>query len=50
MGSDWKGTPQWENYEKQFNSVGVDVIYFPYTKGTSSTKLRKTLDKILENS
>lgn len=46
VGSDWKGSAQWNEYEKQFNNVGVDVIYFPYTKGTSSTKLRDTLNKI----
>ncbi|EJT5931354.1 adenylyltransferase/cytidyltransferase family protein [Clostridium perfringens] len=46
VGSDWKGTTQWNEYEKQFKEVGTDVIYFPYTKGTSSTKLRETLTKI----
>ncbi len=39
-GSDWKGTPKWLEYEKFFNSVNVEVVYFPYTDGTSSTKLR----------
>ncbi|MEI5907395.1 adenylyltransferase/cytidyltransferase family protein [Bacillus spongiae] len=46
VGSDWKGTEKWNEYEKQFASIGVDIIYFPYTKGTSSTQLRETLEKI----
>lgn len=46
VGSDWKGTNKWNDYEKQFNAIGVDIVYFPYTEGTSSTKLREKLDKI----
>lgn len=46
VGSDWKGTDTWNEFEKQFSKVGVDIVYFPYTKGTSSTKLRSVLDKI----
>ena len=48
VGSDWKGTTQWNKYEEDFNSVGTDVVYFEYTKGTSSTKLRAVLDKIAQ--
>ena len=46
VGSDWKGTVKWNELERQFGEVGVDIVYFPYTKGTSSTKLREVLDKI----
>lgn len=46
VGSDWKGTPEWEAYEKQFSQVGVEVVYFPYTVHTSSTILRKAIDAI----
>ena len=46
VGDDWKGTPKWNEIEKQMQSVGVDVIYFPYTKGTSSTLLNETLEKL----
>ena len=45
-GDDWKGTPKGIEMERQFNSVGVQVIYFPYTAHTSSTLLRTTLDRI----
>lgn len=44
VGDDWKGTPEWDAYERQFSAVGVDIVYFPYTEGTSSTKLNRLLD------
>lgn len=43
VGSDWKGTDKWNAFEKQFGAVGVDIVYFPYTQGTSSTELREAL-------
>lgn len=46
VGDDWKGTPEWAGYERQFATVGVDIIYFPYTKNTSSTLLRESLEAI----
>jgi len=49
VGSDWKGTEKWNEYERQFRKVGVDIVYFPYTKGTSSTQLREVLQKILHD-
>ena len=49
VGSDWKNTEKWNNYEKEFDKVNVKIIYFPYTKGTSSTILNETLKKIRNN-
>jgi glycerol-3-phosphate cytidylyltransferase len=49
VGDDWKGTEKWNNYEKEFNKVGVKIIYFPYTKGTSSTLINKTLQNLRIN-
>lgn len=46
VGDDWKGTPTWNHWEEEFSKVGVEIIYFPYTKTTSSTKLREVLDII----
>jgi glycerol-3-phosphate cytidylyltransferase len=40
-GDDWKGTEKWNNYEKEFSKLGVEVVYFPYTEGTSSSILRE---------
>lgn len=46
VGDDWKGHPKWEEYERQFAEVGVEIVYFPYTKGTSSTLINETLLQI----
>jgi len=46
VGSDWKGTSKWNKFEEDFKEVGVDIVYFDYTKSTSSTKLREVLEKI----
>lgn len=46
VGDDWKGSPLFNELEKKFKSNGVDIVYFPYTQGTSSTKLSKVLDII----
>ena len=43
VGDDWKGKPLFEQAEKKLREVNVDVVYFPYTKGTSSTILREKL-------
>ena len=40
VGDDWKGTPQWTEAENEFRKFNVEIIYFPYTQQTSSTKLR----------
>ena len=43
VGDDWKGTDVWNKYEEEFSTVGVRVVYLPYTDGISSTKLRQIL-------
>ena len=45
VGSDWKGTDSWIQYEKEFNEIGVDVVYLSHTDGISSTYLRESLKK-----
>ena len=49
VGDDWFNTPKWEEIEKKFNEVGVRIVYFPYTKGTSSTLINQTLNDLREN-
>lgn len=49
VGDDWKGTDKWNEYERQFKEVGVEIEYFPYTKGTSSTLLNEVLIKLRED-
>ena len=45
VGSDWKGTSAWKNYEKEFSQVGCEVVYLDHTDGISSTILRERLNK-----
>lgn len=44
VGSDWKGTAAWNNYEKEFAKVGCSVVYLPHTDGISSTILRSRIN------
>ena len=43
VGDDWKGTDKWNKIEEDLATIGAEVVYFPYTKGTSSTILREKL-------
>ena len=45
VGSDWQGTDAWNEYERQFNERGVNVVYLPHTDGIYSTILRKKINK-----
>lgn len=47
-GDDWKGSKMYKEIEQKFNDVGVEMVYFPYTQGTSSTILTNILTKGLE--
>lgn len=44
VGSDWKGTPQWQGFEKQLAPFGVEIVYLEHTDGISSTILRGRLN------
>ena len=46
VGDDWYGTEKWKNYEKEFSEAGIKIVYFPYTKGVSSTKITQALHDI----
>lgn len=41
VGSDYQGTERFNRYENELIPKGVKIIYFPYTKGISSTKIRE---------
>ena len=45
VGSDYKGTERFQCYEEYFRDKGVEIVYFPYTKETSSTQLRKAISQ-----
>jgi len=47
VGDDWKGVPQWVELEERFRPHGVEIVYFPYTSHTSSTRLREVLDALV---
>lgn len=43
VGDDWKGKELFKAVEEKLKEYGTDVVYFPYTAGTSSTILREKL-------
>lgn len=44
-GDDWKGSERYAITERQLKEIGVDVVYFPYTKSVSTTKIRNQLNE-----
>lgn len=42
-GDDWKGTAKGHKLEGEMAEIGARVHYFPYTRQTSSTELRRAL-------
>ena len=44
VGDDWFESEKWKDLDEKFKVVGVKIIYFPYTKGTSSTLINDTLN------
>ncbi|MFX0132888.1 MAG: adenylyltransferase/cytidyltransferase family protein [Candidatus Hodarchaeota archaeon] len=45
VGDDWYNTDKWEEYEEKLKTVGVRIVYFPYTKGISSSYINEILDR-----
>ena len=39
-------TDKWKAYEKEFAEAGIRIVYFPYTKGISSTKINAALENL----
>lgn len=46
VGDDWYRSEKWEAYDAKFAEVGVRIVYFPYTVGTSSTLINQTLESL----
>jgi len=44
-GDDWKGSSKGQRLEADMRTLGVDVVYFPYTLHTSSTLLRSYITR-----
>lgn len=45
-GDDWRGTEKGLRLEREFAKIGVEIVYFPYTAHTSSSRLRRALDAL----
>lgn len=48
VGDDWKGTETWNRFEKQFEPLGVKIVYLPHTAGVSSTQLIGVIKNVLD--
>jgi len=46
VGDDWYKSSEWKKYDNQFAELSVDIMYFPYTKSTSSTLINNTLTSL----
>jgi glycerol-3-phosphate cytidylyltransferase len=46
VGDDWFDNQNWQMLEKELAKNKVKIIYFPYTKNTSSTLINETLNKL----
>ncbi len=42
-GDDYRGNRYWEEDKAALNTVGSDIVFFPYTKSTSSTQIREAM-------
>jgi glycerol-3-phosphate cytidylyltransferase len=46
VGDDWYRSDKWSQLQEKFAEVGVRIVYFPYTPGTSSTIINQTLTEL----
>jgi glycerol-3-phosphate cytidylyltransferase len=46
VGDDWYGTEKWIKYEEEFAREGIKIVYFPYTEGVSSSRIREALESV----
>ena len=44
-GSDYENNPYWLEEKKFLEENGATMVFFPYTKSTSSTKLKKAIEQ-----
>ncbi len=49
VGSDYEGTERFARYEEFFRDKGVEIVYFPYTQGVSSTQIRNRVVELYKN-
>ena len=46
VGDDWYEEETWRDLEDRLKAVDTRVVYFPYTKGTSSTLINEVLENL----
>ena len=46
VGDDWFKSDKWNAFEAELEQRSVKIIYFPYTKSTSSTLINQTLENL----
>ena len=46
-GSDYANDPYWLSMQEYLRKNGSDMVFFPYTQSTSSTKLKELISKKL---
>jgi glycerol-3-phosphate cytidylyltransferase len=46
VGDDWYQNDRWKQLDAEFGQLGVRIVYFPYTKTTSSTLINATLERL----
>ncbi|MDT8861096.1 FAD synthase [Alkalihalobacillus sp. MEB130] len=44
VGDDWKGSSLFSEVETKLNQAGVELVFFPYTKGVSSTIVKEKIE------
>ena len=44
-GSDYENNPEWLETKKWLREHGSDLVFFPYTQQTSSTKIKSLIEK-----
>lgn len=42
-GDDWKNSKLYDDYQKKFKEVGVEIVFLPHTEGVSSTELTEKI-------
>ena len=46
VGDDWYQNDRWKQFDAEFAERDVRIVYFPYTKTTSSSLINATLERL----